>query len=64
MSQMSANLTPCNPKAASIKGKLHVPRARPNEHPAMHQIGFDLNLRPHIELFGKLTSSGSVLLSL
>lgn len=37
MSQMRANLTPYPPKAASMKGRLHVPSDAPNEHPAVAQ---------------------------
>ena len=51
MSQMSANLTPCTPKAASMKGRLHVPRARPNEHPAMHQNDSRFDVRRSWQCF-------------
>ena len=51
MSQMSANLTPCTPKAASMKGRLHVPRARPNEHPAMHQNDSRFDVRRSWQFF-------------
>ena len=37
MSQTRATLMPCTPKAASIKGRLHVPSATPTEHPAVPQ---------------------------